>query len=588
MRYGEEIIERVQSLNDIVEIVSSYMPLRRAGKTFKAACPFHQEKTPSFIVNPERQIFHCFGCGAGGDVFSFLMKYENITFPEALKQLAERARVPLPEPNREERQESLAGKLFEINEAAFQYYRKNYEAEGGKAARAYLEKRGFKPQDLADFGIGYALPDWRGLADHLSKKGFGEELLLRSGLVVKSAQGSCYDLLRARVIFPIRNAQGKVVAFGGRIMTQEVPKYINSPETEIFRKRREFYGLNLAKRHIPEEPRMFIVEGYLDQIRLYAAGFRNTVATLGTALTEDHVRILKRYIQEAVLVYDGDKAGESASLRGMEIFLKEGLAVKLLALPAGLDPDDLVRNAGAAEFEKLARGAQDLFDFKLASLMKKFDRKDSLGLLKITGEFLDTFAVIPNAVLLDRYVNRLAAVLGVQTDSIRNELAKLKARKGEGRDAAAAAAPERKEGAAGGPVAEEEFMLLGLLLVEPERLEKVLQEVGADDFHSEESRRVFLTLKALFDEGEKITFNSFFGRLRDESLKPQLSKVTFFEMDELSRDKAVADCLRRIKLKKLEKERTDLERRIAQAESEGREEDLLKCMKQLQTLLASR
>jgi DNA primase len=585
VKYGEEIIERVQSLNDIVEIISNYVPLRRAGKTFKSVCPFHQERTPSFIVNPERQIFHCFGCGAGGDVFSFLMKYENITFPEALKQLAERARVPLPEPNRDEKKESLAGKLFEINEAASQYYRNNFEAESGKAARLYMEKRGFKPQELAEFGVGYASPEWRGLSDFLAKKGFAEEILLRSGLVVKSAQGSCYDLLRGRVIFPIRNAQGKVVAFGGRVLTQDLPKYINSPETEIFRKRREFYGLNLAKRHIPEEPRMFIVEGYLDQIRLYAAGFRNTVATLGTALTDEHVRILKRYVQEAVLVYDGDKAGESASLRGMEIFLKEGLSVKLLALPPGLDPDDLVRKSGAAEFEKLSRGAQDLFDFKLAALLKKYDRGDSLGLLKITGEFLDTFAVIPNAVLLDRYVNRLAAVLGVQADSIRKELAKLKARKTE---PGSSGGMEEKKDQPPGTASEEEFMLLGLLLLDPGRLEKVLEEITVDDFTSEEARRVFLTLKTLFDDGEKITFASFLGGLRDEALKTRLLRVTFFEMDEFARAKASADCVRRIKLKKLEKEKADLERKIAQAEAEGRQQDLLRCMKQLQTLLASR
>lgn len=586
MRYEDRIVEEVQSLNDIVEVISGYIPLRRAGKSFKAVCPFHQEKTPSFIVNAERQIFHCFGCGAGGDVYSFLMKYENLTFPEALRQLAERVHVTLPEKSTGKEENSIAGKLFEINEAAFQYYRKNFEnKEIGRPAREYMQKRGFELTALEESGVGYALSDWRGLYDHLSRRGFPEDLMIKSGLILRAAQGNCYDLLRGRVIFPIRNAQGKTVAFGGRIMTDELPKYINSPETEIFRKRREFFGLNTAKRFIPaDNPSIFVVEGYLDQIRLDLGGFRNTVATLGTALTEDHVRVLKRYVSEAVLVYDGDKAGEAASLRGLEIFLQEGLLVKLLSLPQGKDPDQLIREEGAEAFRKLAANAQDIFDFKLASLLKKYNRNDSLGLLRITGEFLETFAHVRNEVLLDQYINRLSMVLGVQSDSIRRELDKLRAKlaRPEGPEKGGEPQKEKKEGGA----ENDEFILLSVLFSDPALIEKVQEELSAEDFLDPGARQVFSLLGELNRSGRKVTLTSVLDRGDDERLKSRLRESSFFDMDEISRHKAVDDCIRSMRQKKIKKNLNDLQLKIREAESRGRGEQVLEYMKEYQALMA--
>ena len=586
MRYEDRIVEEVQSLNDIVEVISGYIPLRRAGKSFKAVCPFHQEKTPSFIVNAERQIFHCFGCGEGGDVYSFLMKYENLTFPEALRQLAERVHVTLPEKSAGKEENSIAGKLFEINEAASQYYRKNFEnKETGRTAREYMQKRGFDLAALEEAGVGYALSDWRGLYDHLTRRGFPEELMLKSGIILRAAQGNCYDLLRGRVIFPIRNAQGKTVAFGGRIMTDELPKYINSPETEIFRKRREFYGLNIAKRFIPaDNPSIFVVEGYLDQIRLALGGFRNSVATLGTALTEDHVRVLKRYVSEAVLVYDGDKAGEAASLRGLEIFLQEGLLVKLLSLPQGKDPDQLIREEGAEAFRKLAANAQDIFDFKLASLLKKYNKKDSLGLLRITGEFLDTFAHIRNEVLLDQYINRLSMVLGVQAESIRRELDKLQAKlnRPEGKEQSAQPQSDKKEGGA----ENDEFILLSVLFSDPALIDKVQEELSAEDFSDPGARQVFSLLAELNRTGRKVTLTAVLDRGDDERLKSRLRESSFFDMDEISRLKAVDDCIRSMRQKKIKKNLNDLQLKIREAESGGRGEQVLEYMKEYQALMA--
>src|SRR3989338_8439402 len=483
MAYNDQIVDQVQSLNDIVEVVSTYIPLKRAGRNFKANCPFHNEKTPSFIVNPDKQIFHCFGCGVGGDVFSFLMKYEQMNFPEALKRLAERAHVTLPESKPSSpREKSQLERLYQIYLAASEFYHANLKhPELGKQARAYLAKRSFGTQEIDMFCIGFSLSEWRTLYEFLSKKGFGEQELLRSGLILRSAQGSPYDLFRNRIMFPILNAQGKVIAFGGRVMGDEMPKYLNSPETPVFRKRKEMYSLHLAKRAIgtsEEVRRILIVEGYLDCIRLYSNGFQNVVATLGTSLTQEHVQTLKRYADEAIVVFDGDKAGEQASLRGLDIFLEEGMGVRVLCLPKGFDPDDFIRSKGREAMTELLKQSQDVFDFKLQVLLARYNKSDSLGLLKITSEFLDTFAKIKSPVLVDRYLKKLAVTLGVEEGSLRSELNKLKLRQ----DSLRSAHPEVK-------LAAEQAQK-----IEPQ-IEKILLSLM---LHYPPYIRMFLNLKEFF------------------------------------------------------------------------------------------
>ena len=381
MRYDEKIIDEVRTANPIVEVIGQYVPLKRSGHNFKARCPFHQEKTPSFMVHPEKQIFHCFGCVAGGDVFGFLMRYENMSFPEALRRLAERAHIRLPEPVAKRGEgPTESEQLYEIYRLAEDYYRAKFLSEEGRRARDYFHARGFKDEMAEEFKIGWASEAWQGLFEFLSKKGFSEPLLLKSGLIHRSAKGNLYDGFRGRLLFPIRNLQGKGVAFGGRIIAEsDGPKYLNSPENPVFHKRRELFGLNLAKKFIDRDrPRIFVVEGYLDFLRLYQEGFKTTVATLGTALTEEHVQVLKRFAEEAVVIYDGDKAGEAASLRGLEVFLEGGMSVKLVRMPVGFDPDDFVKKHGAPAFEKLLSEARDFFDYKFEVLRSRFDLRDSL------------------------------------------------------------------------------------------------------------------------------------------------------------------------------------------------------------------
>ena len=578
MRYEERVVDEVQALNDIVEVVSGYIPLKRAGRTFKALCPFHQEKTPSFIVHPEKQIFHCFGCATGGNVFSFVMKYENLTFPEALRQLAGRVNIALPEPasfykRPEEISETEA--LFQVYRLAHQYYAENLKhPEKGKAARAYLEKRGFADDSLKEFNLGWATSDWRGLFDHLSRQGQKENILYRSGLILRSKEGHPYDLFRGRLLFPIHNLQGKVIAFGGRGLGDEMPKYLNSPESAIFRKRRELFGLHLTKRFLSgDETRILIVEGYFDFLKVYTSGFKNVVATLGTALTEDHVRVLKRYVQEALVVYDGDAAGEAAALRGLEVFLEGEMGVRVVTLPKGKDPDTFIAEQGSDEFKKLLDSAQDFFDFKWQMLTRRHPSQETAGLLRLSSEFLESFVKIKNPLLLDRYMKRLAGLLGVSENSLRT---KLNERQAKNRPAQEAESKIPTVSRTVVPLFPEEGILIALLLEDSGLWQKGKEILSHDDWKHPAAKETFLLLKQNHPE-EPPTYQKIFNRL-DESLKSFVAGHSMKELTDKERERAFTDCVKKIKRRSLDDRLEKLRRAIADAEvggQKGRVQDLL-------------
>ena len=585
MRFEDRTIDDVQAANDIVEIISQYVPLKRAGRNFKAACPFHQEKTPSFMVNPEKQIFHCFGCGAGGNVFSFLMRYENTSFPEALRQLAERAHIQLPQASaRKGEGPSENERLFEVYRLAAEFYHAHFlDPEKGRGAREYFKKRGFGSELAEEFQIGWAPSDWRGLFEFLSKKGFPESLLLRSALVHRSEQGHYYDVFRGRLLFPIRNLQGKTVAFGGRLIAEsEGPKYLNSPENPIFYKRRELFGLNLAKKFINRElPRILVVEGYLDFMRLYEKGFKASAATLGTSLTEDHVQMLKRFADEAIVIYDGDKAGEAASLRGLEVFLEGGMNVKLVRMPEGFDPDDFLLKEGAPAFQKLLDEARDFFDYKLEIMLARFNREDSLGLMRITNEFLETFVKVKNPVLLDRYLRKLAGALGVDENSLRTELLNLKKKTGEREKKLT----EKSAAPAGSRIPEEEVLLLGLMMEDPSLRETAFQELSESFFREGATRRLFRMLETLEPSKQGTGCSRVLNRLEDEDFKARLTASSALDWTAEDRQKAFQDCLAKLKLRQVKKRLDELRRDIAQAERAGDQARAGAIVKEYQTLL---
>lgn len=589
MRYDERIVDQVQSANDIVEIISQYLTLKRSGRNLKACCPFHGEKTPSFMVQPEKQTFHCFGCGVGGDVFSFVMRHENMSFPEALRMLAEKAGIRLPEPNRKQNEgPSESEQLYEIYRLACEYYHQLFkDPVRGKIGREYFQKRGFELSLAEELKIGWSLDGWRGLLEFLSKKGFNENLLLKSALVVRSPKGNLYDTFRERLLFPIANLQGKTVAFGGRILkdVEGSPKYLNSPENPVFYKRRELFGLHLAKKFINRDhPQIIVVEGYFGWLRLYQHGFKSAAATLGTSLTEEHVQVLKRFAEEAVVIYDGDKAGEAASLRGLEVFLEGGMAVKLVKLPAGYDPDDFILKHGAEAFQKLLTEARDFFDYKLEILMSRYNRMDSLGLMKITGDFLETFAKIQNPVLTDRYLRKLAASLGVDENSLRSELFKLKKKSEKPKGSEKSSAPAPAAPVRPGENTDEEILLVALAVEDGELRRKLLVALEENEIEDPRAREIFQVLSSLEAEKLPVNWPRILTRLPDPALKAKLTALSSLEWDSNQRAQAFQDCLSRKKSKKVERRLEDLRRAIAKAERDGNSALMDTHMREYQTL----
>lgn len=587
--YEQQTVDEVQAANDIVEVIAQYVTLKRAGRHLKGLCPFHQEKTPSFMVNPQKQIFYCFGCHVGGDVFTFLMRYENLTFPEALKLLASRANIRLPETTAVTRKGSTdLDKFYEVYQHAADFYHRLFlHPEDGKAAREYLKKRGFSETLAHEFKIGWAPNGWSRLYEFLRGRGYSEELLLRSGLVQRSREGHCYDYFRNRLVFPIQNLQSKTVAFGGRLIDQSPgPKYLNSAENPIFHKRKELFGLHVAKRFIDRQlPRILITEGYLDFLRLYEQGFKSSVATLGTALTEEHVRILKRFVEEAVVVYDGDAAGQAASLRGLEVFLEGGMNVKIVKMPPGYDPDDFLKSQGVEAFRQLLNNAQDFFDFQLEILLSRYNRTEPLGLMKITNQFLETFVKIRNPILLDHYLKRLGHALGIDENSLRSELAKLRKKTASTAPPSAQKTTAESDVLLGETALQDEIVLMSLILEEESLRAVAVRELDDADFQTEALKALFRQLQELWQQQRTLPPYQILNRLEDENLKTKIVTVWSLEWNDDTRERAFRDCLYKFMSRRLGRQLRELRFQIAKAEKEGDREGVNAYARQYQRLL---
>ncbi len=429
---SKSVLDDIRFRCDIVDVIDAYITLPQKGTIIKALCPFHKEKTPSFNVNRQRQIFHCFGCGAGGDVFKFVMLYEHVDFIGAIKILAEKAGIPL---QFEKGSAPSADKeiLLTIHEEVAALFHKqllqNPDAQG---AREYLLKRQLSTEVIEDFMIGYAPDSWSFLLQWAQKKGHALQKLDLAGLLVRreEAQGSnpYYDRFRGRIMFPIRNEQGRIVAFSGRTLLQDpkAAKYLNSPETPLFRKSHILYALDRARREIVETREAIICEGQIDVIRCHQAGFKTAVAAQGTAFTEDHARILKRYADGVVLVFDSDEAGRNAALKSSVIFMQMGLAVRVASLPQGEDPDSIILKQGAPTFAKAISQAVSAIDFQLNLLLSQEDIRTEVGLMKVSRAALASISQSPNAIQRDILIQTVARRLGVSTDALHAELRHLR------------------------------------------------------------------------------------------------------------------------------------------------------------------
>lgn len=432
--FSPAFIERVRAASDIVDVVGASLPLKRAGTNFVALCPFHTEKSPSFNVSPSRQIFHCFGCKAGGDVFGFVQKYESLPFTEAVERLAERARIPIEyegNPNAS-RDRGVKDQLLRLHEAlAVRWQNCLANEAAGQVARDYLQRRGVSPDSIKEFRIGAAPDAWDDTVNWAKRNGFDLDLCQQAGVVVQKEDSKhCYDRFRGRLMFPICDEQGRVIAFSGRILVgdEKIAKYVNSPETPLFTKGRVLYALDKAKRAILDAGHAIICEGQLDTIACHAAGVRNAIAPQGTALTADHARILRRYAPEVILCFDGDKAGRNAAIRSLDQCMGSGLSLRVASIPPPDDPDSFLKAHGAEPFRALLAKAQAFFDFYLEHLIAENDLRSDVGRLAVLNAMGEKLQLTGNAVLVDTYAQRTAQRLAVTVEAVRSEFRKIKAK----------------------------------------------------------------------------------------------------------------------------------------------------------------
>lgn len=579
MAWSEHVIEEVRSLNEIVDVIGGYLSLKKAGRNFKANCPFHDEKTASFVVSPDKQIFHCFGCGEGGNVLSFVMKQESLNFPEAVELLAERAHYELPQSERFNAGDSLY-ELFEL--AQIYYQGLLWNGKTGEKARAYLSRRSFADKEIKEAGMGFASDDWQGLISYLKQKGIQESQMQKAGLVSQSAQGRWFDMFRNRIIIPIRNLRGKTIAFGGRGIGDEEPKYLNSPESPIFKKRAEFFGMDAARNHLREDDAELIVtEGYFDQLRLRFAGFNNAVATLGTSLTDDHVRLLSRFVHKVLLVFDGDKAGVKAAIRSLPILLKGSCQVRVLLLPRGKDPDDFIQESGREAFAELIAKAPDFYEFYKVGLKKSLDASNPEDFARGVMRLVDIVSAVPNWLVRDQYLGKIAQDFQVDERSLKRET-DLRSDKNVRSNV--------KKNSSDSEVSEvqyleEELMLVALLIQYPSLVADVEIQVTEENFKSHELGELFGDLLSL--NAEEKTYSVDSSRLLEKqnpTLQKELRNILLSDWDLARAQHASGDCAKKIKKNHLRSQLKLLRDLILGAENEKKTEEverLVRCSKEL-------
>jgi DNA primase len=548
MRYSEEVIEEVRMKNDIVDVISGYVKLQKKGSNYFGLCPFHNEKSPSFSVSPAKQMYYCFGCGAGGNVLTFIMEYENYSFSEALKVLADRSGVKLPvaEYSKEAReQEDLRSTLLEVNKLAASYFYYQLKKPQGEAGYRYLRDRQLSDETITRFGLGYSNKTSDDLYRYLKGKGYDDSLLKQSGLVTIEERGT-YDKFWNRVMFPIMDVNNRVIGFGGRVMGAGEPKYLNSPETKLFDKSRNLYGLNYAR--LSREKYILICEGYMDVIAMHQAGFTNAVASLGTAFTTQHAQLLKRYTDKVVLTYDSDGAGVKAALRAIPILKEAGISIRVLNMQPYKDPDEFIKNLGAEEFRQRIEEARNSFLFEIDVLKKNYKMDDPEQKTEFYNQVARKLLEFPEALERENYleavsreyyinyedlkrlVNRLGATLGPSVSSQREEEGSLKSQRKK----------EKEDG-----VKQSQRLLLTWLIENPLLFDKIEGVITPDDFIEElyhkVARMVFDGYAAgtlnpaeilnhfIHDEGQYRAVAGLFHASLKESLDNEEQKKAFSE-----------------------------------------------------------
>jgi len=581
----ENILDDILSRIDIVELISSYLPLKRTGRNFKACCPFHHEKTPSFIVSADRQIYNCFGCGESGNAFKFLMRYEHMEFPEAVEVLARKAGVILPQKNNlDDKAQGVITQLYKINELAAQFYSLSLNANDASRARDYLLKRGITLEVIKDLRIGFAPDKWDSLISHLRSKGLSLSVIEKAGLIISKPGGGYYDRFRNRIVFPILDVKDRVLGFGCRVLDDSLPKYVNSPETAVYTKGRNLYGLNHAKEAIREDDFVVVVEGYMDFTLPFQNGLKNIVASQGTALTSEQVRLLKRYTNNVVMVYDSDSAGELATLRSLDIFIEEEVNARVVSLPKGFDPDTFVRKSGIEEFRKEVRNASDIFDYKLKVLTSRFDVKEIANKAKVCGLMLETINKLKNAIMKDEYLRKLSLKLGVKEESLILESKRAKQPKLSAKERQVVS--DQKGAFNTSPT---EKLLMSLMLEENSLINRMKDNLSPQDFKDERICRIVSVMFDLVEEGREVRPQILMNHLEDD-ISSLICRSEFLPegLTLEHKERMADDCLKRIKEEGVKLKRERLHEEIKVAQHSGDEQKLNSLIEEFHSLIKKR
>ena len=567
MRYSDELLEEIRSRNDIIDIISQYVTLKRSGRNYFGLCPFHNEKSPSFSVSPDKQIFHCFGCGVGGNVFHFLMKIENINFIESIQMLAERAGVNLPTLGSAEDEEKakLKAKVYSVNQYAAEYYHKRLYKPESKAGQEYIKKRKLDNNTLKSFMIGFS-GDFDELYKALIKEGFKDEEILASGLVNKSKEGLYIDRYRNRIMFPIQDVRNRVIAFGGRVLDDSKPKYINSPENIVYSKGRNLFGLNVAKKNNPGiMKRLLIVEGYMDAISLFQRGITNVVASLGTALTDAQGRLLRKSTEQVILGYDADGAGQAAIVRGMDILQSMGCDIRVLQISGAKDPDEYVIKYGPDKFRKCMDEAISVLEYKVKNLKKDLNIENVSDKIKFLNAISKILSEVDNNMEREVYVDKIAATYKISKEAIYAEINKRLYSKNEGNIKILEAKPNiirpKKEEKIDESTSKREQMLIYLIINYPkESLERIKNVVDIECIKSEKNKTIIEKLYNNMKEGEST--ENILNWFEDDDIINYITGILAYDFELTDINKGIEDIEKIYKKNNLIKRRDEIIEKI--------------------------
>ena len=563
VRYSDELIDEIRNRNDIVDVISQYVVLKRSGRNFFGLCPFHKEKSPSFSVSPDKQLFNCFGCHTGGTVIHFISKIEHLNFREAVEFLAERANIALPVSNNTEdlQKQYLKDRMYAINEETATFYHENLYKPTAKLAQDYVKQRKLDNKTLKLFRIGCS-GNYNELYNHLKSKGFKDEEIVATGLVNKNEKGQFIDRYRKRLMFPIVDIRGKVIAFGGRILEKndKMAKYINSPENLIYSKRRNLFALNIAKNS--DSKKIIMVEGYMDAISLHQRGINNVVASLGTALTEEQGRLLRKYSEQVIISYDSDGAGQDATMRGLEILKNLGCDVRILQMEGAKDPDEYVIKYGTGRFNLLVESAISLTEFKVKMLKQKYDLNNTNDKIKFLKEIAKLLVSVDNNIEKEIYIDKISKEYEISKEAIYADINKMKFSANMGEKVL-----ERKpipkvvskeDNKINESIIKRENIVIYLLMNEPEKVyEKLSSKIEVKDFKNEINK---IILEKIYNEFKNGNFNitAILSSFEDESIINRISEITLQDNEIEDIDKCIEDIINSYNKDSLINERNEI------------------------------